>query len=223
MSAAFKPSVITRLNRFTHKHLGTVGRPVITGAGTAAVLAWGVPQVSRWIKGAPVILSMKVIVGGAVAAVAVTEAGLWFLGDEPKTVAGAERDALLKYADKLDDKEYRAALVAVSDKTEADLLALAANIRGGLLVVQKKEDAKPEADESTEAPAKEKATGSSRRGAPPVWVTPCRRRVRLACASVREATVDRRARHEDVGPRRVHHRGAREEQERVEGVVGVVG
>lgn len=109
MANKTETGLIARGNHFTKKHLGTVGRPLVMGAGTTAGVYYGSGYLgNQWDL-------RESLIAGAVT-VAVVEAGFHFFGDDTacktleagRTIAKVEQSAWAKDLTNLED-EMRAA------------------------------------------------------------------------------------------------------------------
>jgi len=121
-------SFLTTLNLLRRDYFGPVGAPAAEAAVVATVLAWGVPTVTTWVRGAPVIFSAKVVIGVTVAVVAVTELGFYFLGRDGETLAEREIERLGELGETLLDEKDEAALkafAAVTGKTATEIRTFA--------------------------------------------------------------------------------------------------
>ena len=120
--------IVTLINMFRRDYFGPIGAPAAEAAVVATVLAWGVPTVTTWVRGAPIILSMKVVVGVTVAVVAVTELGFFFLGNDNETLAARDVESLGALGEKLLNEKDESALkayVAVTGKTSPEIRTFA--------------------------------------------------------------------------------------------------
>jgi low affinity Fe/Cu permease len=94
---------IASLNRASKSTLGFVGRPAATATLTALALSYGVPQVSMWITGNPIVIPVAVTIGMSVVTVVLVEGTFYFFGRD------SGKDAAAKVANELKKMAARAA------------------------------------------------------------------------------------------------------------------
>jgi hypothetical protein len=135
--------------------------PVATAAATVTILGWAVPAATQYFRGAPVVLSMKVIIGATVAVVVVTEAGFWFLGRDVEVHAAENARQLGKLGKSMvEDENVRKAYMAMSGKTDEEQKAFGQSLVDAAAKPVKTADSEEEEPAAEKKPAGKKAAAS---------------------------------------------------------------
>jgi len=127
---SFKSSV-TKFRLGLTSLLAAVARPAAEGAVAASILTWGVPRVTMYFRGSPMVLSMTAIIGGTIATVAMVE-GIWWVLNDETTVAKAQADAWASFGrELLADEQLLADYALLRGKSPEEVRELAAMLISG--------------------------------------------------------------------------------------------